>query len=455
MNMRWFILGGLISLSTQAASIKESAFLSRVEQNFPQIKSQEIKIQVLEAKLQKARGSFDSFLTGSHDKFTQGYYDGASFETSFVKPLKFANSRIEFGHRSARGELPIYYAEHETHSGGENFIRFKASFLRYRSIDPRRFELFVSRNNLAIEQFEYALKVMDIRAKANQYFWKWVVISEKEKLYENLVQLNQKRFSAIKKRVKKKDLAEIFLTESEQYLLNFQGKLAEIQAQKKIIKNIIHFYDPLISQSDEPQYALPTILADPINELDLEQVVKTRPEMQMLSLLIENNKFDLMGAKQKLIPKLDVKVSYVDSPLGFEQRFGSEGQVGLSLEIPLERNLGRGEVARARNELKLLAIQRDLIKGEIEFTVQNLYRNLQGLSKSINFIAREVKNSRTLQNAEWSKFKAGASDFFLLNTRDMNFAKAQIKLVEKYAEFKILLFQQGQWRQPVVFSPKI
>lgn len=440
------ILSFLLSTKVYSSKISSQEFLDNIAKNFPVVQNQLLKIQQSEAKLQEAEGSFDSNLTIVNKQYLDGLYDSNISEIAVTKPLKFYNSKIEFGHRRSDGKIPVYYAEHETVDGGENFLRFQTSLLRFREIDPKRFKLFLSKNNIAMEKLNYALKLMDIKSKANKLFWKWSAISEKEKIYKNLVELNQQRFNAIDKRVQKKDLAKIYLVESEEYLLGFKSELAQIQATKNMTKNILRYFDSTINSETVAEYNIPNDSIEFKVEIEssLDKVSK-RPELKILDILLSNNKLSLQGAKQNLMPKLNLKFEYNESSRSFNQELGDELLVGLNLEIPFERNLGKGEVSKIEIENKILNNQKMLLSRELSYQLNNYQEQINGLILSFNFILKEVNNAKILQEAEWKKFKAGTSDFFLLNTRDMNFAKAQVRLIEHFAHFKSLKFDLQQF----------
>lgn len=444
----------LISLPCAfGANISQTDFLKRVEDRFPSIESQLLKIQAVEAKLQKSEGAFDSKLNFATKKYLEGYYDSEFSEVSVGKPIKTANSLIELGHRRSNGKVPVYYAEEETLSGGEYFLRFKASLLKYREIDPKRFELFVNSNKASIEKLSYALKVMDIKQKANKLYWKWVTTNEKVQIYSNLVKLNQERLNAVRKRVEKKDLAQIYLVESEQYLLGFKSELAQLNALNNITRNLLKYYDTAVDQESLPVYSAPKRKIDSkIGIGDTSEKIKMRPELKILDLMLSNTDADILNSKQKIQPKLDFKIEHSNSSGSNDEMFGDETLLGFNVEIPIETNFARGDISRAKAEQKILINQKTLTERELSYQLNNYLEELNGLVNSLNFVIKEVENAKKLQEAEWKKFKAGASDFFLVNTRDINYAKARVKLIEKYASYEIFNFELKQFISPIKYS---
>ena len=261
--------------------------------------------------------------------------------------------------------------------------------------------------------------------------------------------MNKKRFNAIKGRVAKKDLAKIYLTESEQYLLTFQSDLAEVKAKYKQLLSYLRMYDSKVDDSYVPLYSLPTqeITTHSKKTANLSQ----RPESKILNTLLAANKFSRLNAEQKLQPKLDFSVEHYNSRLDSDEQYGDETMVGIKIEIPIERDLGKGAVAETKAQKMVIDSQFDLLKRELSTQFNNLNYQINGLISSINFTAKELKNTKILQQAEWKKFKAGASDFFLINTRDMNYAKSRIKLIEKYSQYQITKYNLELFTKPIEF----
>lgn len=450
--MRFFCLFYLVSLSAFGSKITVNELIAGAQKNFPKIKQIQLKIEKAKAKQQKNKGAFDTYLAGKGKKFLEGYYDSNLSRVSVIKPLQTANSEIEIGHKRGFGINPTYYSEYDTDSSGEFFLSFSMSLWRYREIDPRRFDLWMSQNETQIEKLNWALEMMDLKSKVNKVFWKWVVYDQKFKVYESLVQLNTKRLAAVKKRVNKKDLASIYVVESEQYLLNFKAELAEIEAELKNIIINLSFYNTDLSPDISPAYSLPkSRLVSSILSSSTMEAIDKRPELRVLNLLIDNSKLEILNAQQKLAPKIDLNAQRYEAK-DEKSPYLDETLVGISIEIPIERNLGNGDIAQARANQKIVQAQQELVKREIRFRIDGLKNKIQGDINAIDLILKEVDNAKKLQIAEWKKFKSGASDFFLLNTRDVNLAKAQIKLIEKYADYKISHFDLEQWISPIEFQ---
>jgi hypothetical protein len=440
-----FFFSFLFTITAFSSTLTFEDIQKHLELNFPKILEQEEKIKSSQSKQQKAEGAFDISLNVKGKKFTEGYYDGEMSKISIDKPFTFLNSTASIGQKKGIGVIPVYDQEFATDNYGEFFVRFEASLLRYRSIDPNRYELWFSRNQVEIEKLKLLLKKQDVYVSANFTYWKWFFYRQKKKLYEELINLNQERISAVEKRVMKNDLARIYLDESMQYLYAFQSELALIDGELAEIEAKLKIYYEKLNTGYEP------VAVDFITEIlrnehiqEIKEIVSHRPEIKINQLLLQNQDFDINLARQKILPKLDLALEHYNAQ-DRQAPYLDESLVAVSLQIPIERNLGQGDISRARAEKRMLDAQRLFIEREITSIIEQLQAKLNSDVQIYQFSLKESEVAKKLQNAEWIKFRNGSSDFFVINTRDANYAKARLKLLESYVDYQISSYLLKTW----------
>lgn len=445
---RWLSLL-LLSQASFASMINVETILENVETQFPKMLMQREKVKASLGKLQKSRGAFDVTLKGNYKNYLEGYYDAELSEVALNKPIGFANSELSIGQKKGTGLIPVYLQEYATDQDGEFFLRFNLSLSRYREIDNRRFNLWVNKNNVAIEKYKTALKLIDVKISVNQTYWSWFYYYQKKSVYEELLKLNKNRFKAIKKRVASNDLARIYLTESELYILKFQNQLVAINSELDQYFAKLKLYYPKLRKDMQPVIAIEDKFAYEPSAYTPMRAIKIRPELKIIDLLRVNNNFDIKLAEQKNKPKIDIIAERFEAQ-DRKSPYVDESIIGIKFDIPIERDLGNGDIARARSENKVLVAQQELIKREIIAQVSNLNTRIQADLDSIKITKKEVRNAKKLQKAEWTKFRSGASDFFLINNRDMKYAESKLYLMEKYVDFQVSNFTLKQWFNPVV-----
>jgi outer membrane protein TolC len=441
--MLWWLL--IAHLSAEPLSFEK--IQSKLEVDFPKIIEQQEKIISAESKQQKTEGAFDLALKLKGKSYEDGYYDGQMRKVTLEKPLSFMNSNLSVGQKKGVGIIPVYNQEYATDDAGEFFVRFEASLLRYRAIDPNRYDMWLARNQVQIEKLQMALKKQDVLANANLTYWKWFFYRQKKELYQELVSLNKERMVAVERRVQKNDLPRIYMDESLQYLYAFEGELEIINGDLAAIEAKLKMYFDDLNPQHEPikvDFVAETLKTD--FKQDVKQIVSQRPEIKINQLLLQNQDFDINLAEQKLMPKVDLAFEHYNAQ-DKKSPYLDESVVAVSLEIPLERNLGRGDINRAQAEKRMLNAQRDYLEREMTAMLEQLQARISADGKVYQFASMESAVGKKLQSAEWTKFRNGASDFFLINTRDMNYAKARLKVLESYVDYQISLYSLKLWSE--------
>lgn len=433
------------AFATSTWSLSPNTYLSEVEKNLPKIMMLEEKLNVARGKTQKALGAFDSSLKVKRKQYIDSYYTTQFTDASISRTFETMGAKAQIGFQKGTGRIPVYDAEMQTDEVGEFYASLSVNLLRYRSIDKNRFKLWEARNKERIAELTRAFKMVDTMVSANNAYWKWYFYYYKREMYELLVKLNKDRLKAIRKRVKRNDLARIYLVEANQYLLKFQRELANVTANLEAAVSKMQVYNPKVTITSKPitemDKKLPRVADYPISK-----IVKNRPELRIYKLLIANGDLSLQMAKQKLQPKLNLEATR------YEARDKAipnvdENILALNFEVPIERDLGRGDVAAAKSKINALRLEQQMVERELKASLLSLDARINGDNNAFNILMDELTAAKKLQRAEWRKFQTGASDFFLVNVRDVNFAKTKINALERFADFNMSSYVMGQWQK--------
>ena len=433
----------LLSHFASAKVINPKEYLLQVEENFPKILSQNEKLNIAIGKSQKALGAFDSTFKAKRKQYVDSYYSTQYSDVSVEKAFQPLNTKLAIGYRKGVGNIPVYDGEMATDRDGEFYASLSLSLLRYRSIDANRFGLWKARNEEKIAGYTRDFKRIDILVKGNNAYWKWYFYYYKKSLYEVLVKLSSERIKAIEKRVKRNDLAKIYLVEANQYLLSFRRELVDVSARLRESVAKLKVYYPSASLDSKPIDETKNKIKKVV-KYNISNILERRPELEIYQLMVRNSNLDLSFAKQKLMPKLNLELQRYEAR-DEKSPYYDENKVGLSFEIPIERSLGKGAVAAARSKVRSLQFEQVLIKRELRASLEALSARIDGDVQAFNILKDEQKAAKTLQKAEWRKFKSGMSDIFVVNVRDVNFAKAKLKTLEKMMDYEQSSFIMSQW----------
>ena len=171
-----------------------------------------------------------------------------------------------------------------------------------------------------------------------------------------------------------------------------------------------------------------TLLAVPVSN-----VIQNRPELQAFRVAIERaaNKVELK--RNDLQPQLDASVEV-------SRDFGAIGDggptfdstdtvVGVTLTVPLQRRQARGALGRAEAELRETELRQRRVADQIETELGNILANLGAALRLTDLAEAEVKQASQMVQAERTRFRLGAGDFFLVNLREESAADAQVRAI--------------------------
>lgn len=419
-------VGPKVTLETVFASSRE---------HFPAILAAVQETLVKRGEITRALGAFDLALEQDVLARTSGYYDGKSVDNRLVKRLPEANTRLFGGYRYGSNDFPVYEDEYITNGGGEFNLGAVFSLWRDRAIDARRFDVQSAR--VAAQQAEVELLMARLMTQRNaaRAYWTWVNTGLTLDVYTRLVKLAESRMDALERRAEAGDVAEIFVIENRQNLLRRQAlqtsALRNFQAAGILLS--MYLRDDggriRIPDPDERPHAFPPLPdARPATDAVIARALAARPELQLLEYDQSLTQQRLKLAKNELLPRVDLGVKAAqDVGNGSETRRGFESQVDLTVSIPLERRRGTGSVAATESRLSQLAFETRLAEDQIRTEVQRLASNIDNDIEFVKITRVEAEQARVLEEAERKRFRAGASDFFLVNLREERTADAELR----------------------------
>ncbi len=389
-----------------------------------------------------ADGAFDLLLKGeAYDRVT-GTFSGGFAKAEARQPLRPLGAEVFGSYRLSDGRFPIYENINNTNQAGEVKVGALFSLLRDKDIDQRRFGIEDTRLAASQARLDVMLVKLNVQHEALRAYWRWVAAGEEIRVFEELLEIAEARQIGLTREVAEGGRARIALTENEQNLLRRRTLLEEAKRNLTTAANSLGFYlrssdGRLIVPTREQMpdtarlKAIPpveTLLSAPLSE-----VIQSRPELQTFKLALERatNKVELK--RNDLQPRLDASVE-------LSRDFGAVGDggptfdstdtvVGVTFSVPLQRRQARGAVQRAEAELRETELRQRRITDQITTDVANILANLTAALKLGDLADAEVKQASQMVQAERTRFRLGAGDFFLVNVREETAANAQISAI--------------------------
>ncbi len=386
-----------------------------------------------------ADGAFDLMLKGEYYDRLTGFYSGGFGKVEARQPLRPYGAEVYGSYRVSDGTFPTYENYNYTNNLGEAKVGALFSLLRNRDIDSRRFAIEDTRLAASQAQLDVMLVQLNVQHEALRAYWRWVAAGEEIHVFEELLEIAEARQIGLAREIKEGARARIALTENEQNLLRRRTLLEQARRDFATASNSLGFY----LRGSDGQMVVPTRemlpgrqrmkgapSAEALAATPITDVIQTRPELQTFKLALEraNNKIALR--RNDLEPSLNASVE-------LSRDFGQIGPggpgfdstdtvVGLTFSVPLQRRAARGAVQRAEAELRETELRQRRIADQITTEVGNILANLGAALRLADLADAEVKQANQMVQAERTRFRLGAGEFFLVNAREETAANAQI-----------------------------
>jgi outer membrane protein TolC len=410
------------------------------------------KMRAGEEAVTGAKGAFDAKIVSDYKRQTKGDYKNTVSRSFLMKPFQLANSKIYAGSEqisSLNGRFsPVYNTGNPSttgQSGNYSVLGLQISLWKNLLIDPNRASLKNAKYNSTIAKAEKYLTELNIGRLGQLAYWEWVTSRKVKKVFDELLKNGETRNEYLVTRTKKGDIAQIVVTENEQYVASRKGSL---QATKeRLIRSeyaLSLFYrdengEPIIPSVEEDFEDYPNNLAVLLENLNIDsnidKIMAKRPDLQNLSLIVEKNDVDLDLARQDLKPQIDVTTEYYQRTAESSNMPRDYLMVMAQLSVPIERNLGNGHIAAASARKMVaereLSFGRQSYKFEVMALRQSLYLQLEQVTQS----EIEYSKAKELVISETYKFKTGGGNLFLVNLREEAQASAEASFHEARLSF--------------------
>ncbi|CAM9972255.1 unnamed protein product, partial [Chrysoparadoxa australica] len=396
------------------------------------------KVVSAEEKVRAARGGFDSRLKGEYYDRREGYYPGKHYEGKIEKPIPFAGTKIYGGMRKSEGKFPVYEGDRVTLNEGEIMAGLSFNLLRNFNIDEKRLKLTLSKFDLEKEQWKNKEVMMKLQKEASIAYWAWVSAGHILVIAEDLLSLSEVRQVGFEKRIKKGDLAALYSVENRQYIVKRRSKVRKAAAEFQMAALYLSLYwrdengDPIIPKREQlPKLEKMEVSSLQNKDIKPEELVKTNFSLKSLGADINKIEERQEFFESRFLPEVKVKYEVLnDRGTGSSSLQGTDHKIVVGVEIPIERNLIKGNASANKAKQRILNHERRLLEDTLRVNLHQLQAKLDASIEIMNNTKEEVSLSRQLEVGEKKKFDSGASDFFVINIREQNTFDARIRQVE-------------------------
>jgi len=393
--------------------------------------------------------------------YSQAFHTGTSFSILFSTTRTSTNSNRTAFNPSFNSSLQFGFTQRLLNGFG---------------FGPNTRFIRIAKNSREISDHAFLQQVMDILSQVKNAYWDLVFAREDVKVKEQSLALAQKLYEDNKRQVEIGTLAPIEVVRAESEVARTRQDL--IVAQTTLLQQQITMKNLLAKNPIDPLLALVEIEpAEPLEVPELPEVIpiqdaiqiamEKRPEIVQGQLDLKNQKITVDGAKNAMLPTVDVSGSYTglglagalnplavfdpvfnrpppDEFIGHFQRsftqaiqgvFPNYG-FGVTINIPIKNRAAQAEMARAQLQERQAQVRYRRTVNQVIVEVRNAQIALEQSRARIDAAEKARILWQETLDAEQKKFQLGASTIFLVIQAQRDLTQARSQEVRAKVEFK-------------------
>lgn len=426
--------------------------LEIVRINHPVVRQANIKIELSEAEILKAKSGFEPSLKAGYAEKTFGetnYYN--DFNSGISIPTWFG-IEVYAGLNDLTGDKlnPISTINQS------NYLGASIPLLKNLLMDERRATLKQSKLYNEMNEVNRQLIVNDLLMEVIDVYYNWAKSHELNVVLTNNLNYSEKRMDFIRQSFFNGEYAEIDTVEAFTQLQTFQIRKKEVEIE--LIKSLFQLSSFSWKEGNvpvelplelQPAFKLDDNALESKFNLILETLItdlNNHPELKKYDLKQDVLTIDKQLKQQSLLPKLDVYYNYLGK--GYDVRksvtnhnyFVNDYQYGLKFELPLLLMKGRADYKIAKLKLEQNTLDLNQKQYQLNLKVKSYYNEYVNLKNQLSLQNNMYSNYKRLVEAEEQKLLNGESSMFMINSRQMKALDALEKLVKLQAKYNKTIY---------------
>lgn len=447
--------------SLVAKSLSPEDFINIVKQFHPVVKQANINVEKAKAEITIARGGFDPTVYLNNDQKT---FDGKNYYNYTNPELKIPTwygIEVKAGFENNGGQ----FLNSEATSGTSSYLGLSVPLAKNLLMDKRRAALQQAKIFKQQSEAERLNTINDLLYDAYAAYWNWAREYQVYEVLANAVKINEARFELVKISFRQGDRPAIDTVEALTQLQGFQFLQSESLVRLKNaaleLSNFLWlpnntFYQLGEDVKPDEKWNEQNITETPLLQLDelLYSAKLTHPKLTMFNFKLQSLDVERRLKFQSLLPTVNAKGYLLNkgydmfNGIGKRAFYENNNKFGIDIGLPLRLSEGRGAYKAAKLKIQETNLELNLQQMMIENKVRSYYNEMTGLMQQVKIYEQAYLNYQTLFRGEDTRFKAGESSLFLLNSRENKQLEALQKLVELKTKFyktrQAVLWAAGQ-----------
>jgi len=414
-----------------------SEYLGYVKKYHPIVKQANLIISESEAKLLKARGSFDPKLEVDYDrkKFKNTeYFD--KLNTAFKIPTWYG---VELKGNFEQNSGVFLNPESNVPNDGLYNLGISVSVARGLLINERMATLKQAKLFQKQAKADNQLLVNSILYKASKTYFQWLKNYQEKRVYEEFLDNAELRLKGIKRSYELGEKPAIDTTEANIALnnrkLNLEkAKLNYIKASLEL-SNFLWIEDiPVEIQTNiVPDTKIKNYIDNvlQIDRIALYLDIENHPKLQSLDYKYKGLDIERRLKRNNLLPKIDLQYNFLSETPEIINTFNvANYKAGLSIRFPLFLRKERAELKLSNYKLQAIDFDRQATSLGLKNKLNTVKQEISSYQSQIAIADNIVSDYTILLKGEERKFEIGESSLFLINSRESKLIENKLKLIE-------------------------
>ncbi|MEQ1825374.1 MAG: TolC family protein [Pirellula sp.] len=417
---------------------------------FPLLEIARLQAGVAGGQQTSAWGAYDTKLEYFSLNQPVGFYETYRNGIGFARQLWWGGY-ASAGYRIGRGNYEPWYKERETNDGGEFKVALVQPLLQGRAIDPQRVELFQANLRQQAVGPEIQHQLLMAGQDASRAFWIWVEAGTILKARENLLDIAEKRGVQLEKSFQADKAArlDVDLNAAQIYERLLKVNEAKQKFRDAAFKLSLFLRDeggaPMLVPPEWLPNDFPEIVDLPpgVFEDDYRNALARRPELVLIKLEMQSQRWDLSLAQNQMLPNLDFTVQSVQNMGQGTSSLNDKGEfqleAGVVGGVPIQRRKPIGKIQSTQSKLAQFAQKYELQRNKIGIDLQVARNALDTAQRNVAVARDLVKRSRAALEGFRKGTDAGLFDFAWVLNQELKVNESEVKLLEAEREFYVAL----------------
>lgn len=442
-------MDSLWSLPDSVKPLTIENFYAVVLDHHPVAKQAGLLSEIARQEIRLARGNFDPKLEAQYlaKKYNDiDYYSIFNSSIKFPSVLPFDPS-IGVEKNTGKYLNPERYIS-DQFAHRQFYAGVSLPLLRGLITDDRRAALRQAELFSDLMEAEQVKVINKLLLDAAKDYWQWTITYYNYRLLTQSVRIAEEIFNRVKLN---HSLGEAAPIDTVQAKITLQQRLVERQEtfldyQNAGITLSNYLWDSLNNPLQLPANLVPVmtkeivgITSQELEEL-LNQARSNHPELQKLSVKLQQLDVDRRLAAEYLKPRLDLNYYFLNQPFDPEWntslQAGENYKLGVDFSFPVFLRKERAKLAQSKLKISTTQLERSITERKILNDVTSSYNQVVNSGTIINQQISMVDSYNLLLQAEMLNLENGESDLFKINIQIEKLIQSQLKLNKLFGEYE-------------------